>query len=95
MKWHTHNCALSFEKKTRALPVHFHIHGLFPSTKCQAKTYLQTYQLDCLKEWCIVGGIMAPSSAAQAIEGHHNCRYIHLHNTKNVSMYWSNSNLKI
>ena len=75
--------------------MHCHIHGWFPSTTCQAKTYLETFQLYCLKEWCIDAGVMVHSSAAQAIEGHHNRRYIHLHNTKNVLIHWSNSDLGI
>ena len=32
-------------KKPWALQLHCHINGWFPSTTCQAKTYLQTFQL--------------------------------------------------
>ena len=42
-----------------------------------------------IKEWCIDAGIIAP---AQAIEGHHYYRCMHLH--KNVSIHWSNSDLR-
>ena len=32
-----------------------------------------------IKEWCIDAGIIAPGSAAQAIEVHHYHRCMHLH----------------
>ena len=32
-----------------------------------------------IKEWCINAGVIAPASAAQAVEGYHYYRCIHLH----------------
>ena len=32
-----------------------------------------------IKEWCINAGVIAPASAAQAKEQHHDCRWMHLH----------------
>ena len=43
---------------------------------CQAKTYHSS----CIgiKEWCIADRVTALGSAAQAMEGHHYYRFMHL-----------------
>ena len=66
-------------EKSWALQVHCYINGGFYKLRVKRRLIYKCFSYIGIKEWCIDAGVTALGSAAQAMEGHHYYRCMHLH----------------